>query len=128
MKKNEVTCIIDDDMIYVYSMKRLFALHDVNDVLTFQNGEEAIRHFEAADAARIPDVVLLDINMPVMNGWEFLEQFKKIKPMIQKEVTIYVISSSVDDDDMKRAQTYDEVSGYFVKPVSLDNLQQILSA
>ncbi|WP_158559219.1 response regulator [Deminuibacter soli] len=129
MKKQELACIIDDDLIYLYNMQKLLALHSINNVLVFHNGEEAMQYFTETGFATacMPDIILLDINMPVMNGWEFLDAFKEARPLIQKDITIYMVSSSVDKDDMKRAKSYEEVADYFVKPVTLANLEKILS-
>ena len=65
----------------------------------------------------LPDVIFLDINMPVMNGWQFLEQFKEVQPSFNKEIVIYSVSSSFDDRDINRSKEYTEVTDYIIKPV-----------
>ncbi|MEQ8534886.1 MAG: response regulator, partial [Imperialibacter sp.] len=75
----------------------------------------------------LPDVILLDINMPVMDGWQFLDEFVKIKPLIKKKITIYMVSSSIDEADLERAKTYEEVSDFIVKPVKAEDLEKMLS-
>lgn len=74
----------------------------------------------------MPDVIFLDINMPIMNGWQFLEQFKQIQPKIDKEITIYLVSSSFDDRDINRSKEYTEVTDYIIKPVKRSNLLSVL--
>lgn len=129
MKKIDIACIIDDDQVYVYGVKKLIQISNFcENLLVFKNGEEAIKYMQPlVAAADFPDVILLDINMPVMDGWEFLDEFTKIKPTIGKEVTIYMVSSSIQDNDMKRAKDYKDVAGYIVKPVSYDDLIKMVS-
>lgn len=94
----------------------------------FSDGEEAIEFFEANTKStdKLPDVVFLDINMPIMDGWDFLEEYVKLKPSIEKKITIYVVSSSVHPEDIERATKISEVSDYLIKPVSADETRQIL--
>ncbi|WP_417886210.1 response regulator [Zunongwangia sp.] len=127
MKKSNITCIIDDDPIFVFTAKKIMELADFSDsFLVFKNGKEAINHFTALLTTEntLPDVILLDINMPVMNGWEFLDEFTKIESL--KSVVIYVVSSSIDPEDKERAKSYEEVSNYVVKPITIDSLKTII--
>ncbi len=129
MKKIEVACIIDDDSIYVFGLKKMIEMHNLcKNILVFKNGEEALKYFKPiitlSDA--MPDVILLDINMPVLDGWGFLEEFTKLKPKMSKKVTIYMVSSSIHDSDIERARSFSEVKDYIVKPVKMDDLRKLL--
>lgn len=129
MSKKRVACIIDDDQVYVYGVKKMIMFYDFcNDVLTFKNGEEALGYLQprVIDDAPLPEVIMVDINMPVMDGWEFLDAFTRIKPKDGRKITIYVISSSIKQDDIDKAKNYTEVTDYIVKPVRFENLKQIL--
>lgn len=130
MKKIELACIVDDDSIYVFGLKKLIEMHDFCDnILVFKNGQEAIKYLTPVitSSESLPDVILLDINMPVMDGWDFLEEFIKLKPMMSKEVTIYMISSSIHSEDIERAKSYSEVSGYVIKPVKLEDIKMVFA-
>lgn len=129
MKKIEIACIIDDDQVYVFGLKRLIEISNFcKNVLVFENGEEALKYLKpiVSSAEDLPDVILLDINMPVMDGWQFLEEFTKIRPTLQKEVTIYMVSSSVQQKDIDRAKQYSEITDYIIKPIKLDDLTKIM--
>ncbi len=130
MKKIDLAFIVDDDEIYVYGLKRLVAIHDLcKNLLVFNNGEEAIKYLKPimANADQLPDIILLDINMPIMDGWDFLNEFIKIEANLSKKITIYMITSSINNEDIEKAKTYSEVSNYFVKPVTLDTLKQMFT-
>jgi CheY-like chemotaxis protein len=103
----KITCIIDDDEIYLFSVKKVIEINKLSDkVLDFKNGSEAIKFFtqHQDNHELLPDVIFLDINMPVMDGWQFIEEFRKIKPAIGKEITLYLVSSSVDKTDVDKAK------------------------
>lgn len=129
MSKKQMACIIDDDQVYVYGVKKLIMYYDFcKDVITFKNGEEALGYLQPRSEMKdsLPEVILVDINMPVMDGWEFLDAFTKIKPSMSRNITIYVVSSSIHQDDIEKARKYSEVTDYIVKPVNFENLKQIL--
>lgn len=128
MKKVEIACIIDDDPIYIHCTKRIMQLADVcESFLIFHNSKEALDRLSAiiANGENLPELILLDLNMPVMDGWEFLDEFTKV-PAAQK-ITIYIVTSSIDPADVKKAKQYDNVNNYLVKPVTVDILKEILS-
>ncbi|MFD1016301.1 response regulator [Winogradskyella rapida] len=127
MNKIDVACIIDDDPIFIFGAKRMMELSDFcNSFMVFKNGQEAINNLKPIMNAgqNVPDVILLDINMPIMDGWQFLDEFVKIES--HKKMTIYIVSSSIDPVDLKRAERYDNITNYIIKPISLQTLKDIL--
>lgn len=129
MKKNETACIIDDDPIFIYGTKRLMTEVDFCEtVLVFQNGQDAMDglHKITENGEKLPCVIFLDLDMPVMNGWEFLEDFVKIPNRNREKVIIYIISSSVDLRDLERIKNYDVVNNYILKPISKEDLENAL--
>ena len=126
MKKADLTCIIDDDPIFVYGTKRMMQLANIcTKFLVFSNGQEALDYLRPImlSGENIPEIILLDLNMPVMDGWQFLEEFTEIKA--KRPVTIYVVSSSIDPVDLTRAKNYSEITDYIIKPISQDRLREL---
>ncbi|GEO09719.1 response regulator [Segetibacter aerophilus] len=121
-------CLIDDDFIYQFTAKRIIELVDpLQKVLVFSNGKEAIDFFsqQPPNSELLPDVIFLDINMPVMNGWEFLDAYNDIKPALDKPISIYMISSSVDEKDKIRSKTFN-VKDFIEKPINKEMMVAIL--
>lgn len=120
--------IVDDDKIFHMMAVRLMQLTNVSDrFLTFINGREAIEYLEnnLNHDAQIPDILFLDINMPIVDGWAFLEKYDKIHGRLAKEVKIYMVSSSIDPRDTDRAKENVHVLDYISKPVSKEHLIDI---
>ena len=69
-----------------------------------------------------PDLVFLDINMPDVDGWAFLEKFKKINELIKFEVKIFILSSSINPEDVEKAKNNNFVTNYFAKPLMMDGI------
>ncbi|GGH04088.1 response regulator transcription factor [Mucilaginibacter phyllosphaerae] len=118
-KKIVTAGIVDDDEIFTYGFKKLIinkALFD--EILTFANGKEAIDFLKAPENVHhLPDVLFVDINMPVMDGWEFNKAFEEIKSQLGKNIILYNISSSIDLDDIKRAKGNPLIADYILKPI-----------
>ncbi|PKA04651.1 response regulator [Leptospira ellisii] len=93
----------------------------------FQDGEVALQQLQSlsADRDELPDAILLDINMPFMDGWQFLDEFKKIQGNLAKNVKIFMVSSSVDERDIVKANSFPEVRGYLSKPLTQDHIQKL---
>ena len=121
------SCLIDDDFIHQFGMKRMIQRYQTSvGVIEFSNGLDAINFFKSPhEDKEIPEVVFLDINMPVMNGWEFMEEFVKIRHSIQKKIDVYVLSSSTDTVDIQKAKSNPEITDYIVKPLTPDMLKKI---
>jgi CheY-like chemotaxis protein len=120
------TYIIDDDEVYVMGVKRMLAKTNLSDtVLVFENGLKALEYISDS-THEVPDTILLDINMPVMDGWQFLDGFSKVKNGFNKKVTIYMVSSSINPVDLARAKSYSDVTDYIFKPITTADLQRLL--
>ncbi|MDY8135227.1 response regulator [Aquimarina sp. 2201CG5-10] len=128
----ESVCIIDDDNIYISLVSKIIELKKLSEsVLVFNNGKEALDFFlkvlkEDIQDYDVPQVIFLDLNMPIMDGWEFLHEFSKIKNKLSKKIDLYVVSSSIDSRDIERAKSIDAVSDYITKPIKLDDFHRIL--
>lgn len=124
-------CVIDDDDIYQYLLrKELKSTKIVNKILVFSDGAKAMEYLlKMKDhPEELPDVVFLDVNMPVMNGWQFLDEFIQLRPRLTKKIVVLIVSSSFDRQDIERAEKYSEVSDYIIKPVTRSRLVSVLES
>ncbi|WP_259016467.1 response regulator [Emticicia fluvialis] len=127
MKINNVW-IIDDDKILTYVLKRMLASINVfENIEIFQNGKEAFNQLTKALTERelLPDIILLDLNMPVMDGWQFLDEFERLD--FNKKITLYIVSSSIDTQDHEKAANYTVVSDFLVKPIGKKQIEQLVA-
>jgi CheY-like chemotaxis protein len=127
----DIACVVDDDAVYIYGIKKMLKKNPLcRELKVFTNGFDAIEFFKDKTNADkdIPDIIILDINMPVMDGWEFLEEFIPLQPKLGKKVIIYMVSSSIDKHDIEKAKQISVVSDYVVKPITEDKLQQLFQA
>ncbi|HEY4207129.1 MAG TPA: response regulator [Puia sp.] len=123
--------IIDDDQVYQLVMKRAIEQSGkVKDVLQFYDGEEAINYFKEKQQSpeALPELILLDINMPYMDGWQFLDEFIKIPFKDNYKRIIYIVSSSSTTEDLNKAKEYEAVSGYHVKPITKEMVDQMMQS
>ncbi|WP_240927948.1 response regulator, partial [Cellulophaga sp. Z1A5H] len=95
---------------------------------TFSDGEEALNFVlkNLNDKIELPDIILLDINMPIMDGFQFMEEFVKIKPKLGKKIVVYMVSSSVDPKDIERTKKISAISDYIIKPIEIEKLKAII--
>lgn len=126
----ELACIIDDDKIYVNLVRKIIEIKKLSEnLLIFKNGLEALEYFKIIltnmTEEKLPDIIFLDLNMPVMDGWEFLGEFMKIKNNFDKKITLYVVSSSIDPRDLERAKSFNLVTDYLIKPIELKKFEQM---
>ncbi|HEY9844488.1 MAG: response regulator [Candidatus Sericytochromatia bacterium] len=122
--------LVDDDEIYQYTTRKYLEVRQLADkILSFTDGEEALEYLQKhlSDAEELPDLILLDLSMPVMDGWEFLEEFTQLKSQLSKPIDVVIVSSSVDIRDLERARHFREVSDYIVKPIDDAKLKQIFA-
>ncbi|MEP2671484.1 MAG: response regulator [Cyclobacteriaceae bacterium] len=131
MGKAVVICIVDDDDVYQYTVTRALKSDSlVKKILVFSDGEEAL-DFVTDNIGKVddlPDIIFLDVNMPIMDGWQFMEEYIKLKPRVGKEITIYMVTSSVDPVDIEKAEKFREISDYLVKPIQPDQLRELVTS
>jgi len=123
--------VVDDDDIYQFTAKKMIAATGLPvTIYAFANGLEALEGLKrgAAGEGGLPDLIFLDINMPVMNGWDFLNAYLGMNELLKKMAPVYVVSSSADTADRDKATKYDTVRGYLVKPIPVAMFREILSA
>lgn len=121
-------CLIDDDQILQFLFEEIIKLYNIADrSLIFSDGSDAFDFFkENLDKAeQLPDLVILDLNMPHMDGWDFLDEYAKIKSSLAKLPIIYIMSSSTHPSDQAKAKTCSEISGYIIKPIDGEKLLQV---
>jgi CheY-like chemotaxis protein len=123
MEKKFNFLLIDDDDIFNYLSKRILLKSDVaNSIIDFTNAKSALDFIKSTDSEI--DIILLDINMPIMNGFDFLDSFIRLA---NKQISVYMLTSSIDDADMIKSLKYPCVKGYFSKPLTTDTIAQIYS-
>lgn len=121
--------IIDDDPIHQRIAQIMITKHKLYDsFLSYTEAEKALDFLTLNYKAKelLPDVILLDLNMPVMDGWDFLEHFEKLKSTFAKHIKVFIVSSSVDEKDISRSQSYPSVKGFISKPLSPDIIRKTL--
>ena len=127
---NPIVALVDDDKIFQLTASKIIKATSITDrLLQFENGEKALNFIEAniGNANALPDYIFLDINMPFIDGWMFLEDYEKLKPSLPKPIAIYMVSSSIDPRDITRAKTNVNVIDYVVKPVSREKFAELLN-
>jgi len=115
--------LIDDDEIQnLINSKMLSLLGEDLNTETFTFAKVALDRI--TETGEFPNVILLDINMPKMNGWEFLDLFDKIN----EKTDVYLLTSSINENDMERSKSYHSVKEFITKPMHLDQAKAIVEA
>lgn len=130
MKRLDSILLIDDDPICNFiSVSLLRHLHITEDIHTVPNGKEALRFLKEKAVIKTvsiyPEVIFLDLNMPVMDGFDFLEQLNHAMPKYASVCKIYVLTSSESPLDIDRCSRYD-IAGYISKPLSKEKIELVV--
>lgn len=127
MKKIDLAYIIDDDEIIIYLTGEIIKTANFTEKTeTFLDGQQAINRLKQVieEGGKLPDVILFDLNMPVMDGWEFVDEFLKLP--IKKEIPLFVFTSSINPADKDKSFSYSTIKGFIQKPLTNQKLDKIL--
>jgi CheY-like chemotaxis protein len=122
--------VVDNDRIYLTVTQKLLSKISTSfSVSIFYDGIEAFEAIETLIESKpieLPDLILLDLDMPIMDGWDFLESYNKIGVNNYKSIPIYIVTSSIALEDINKSNNYQDVLGYLVKPLNLETLEEIV--
>ena len=121
------TYLIDDDELAIYLTENLLRVEGFsNCICTFQSAQEALNKL-VGKKQRVPQVVFLDLNMPMMDGWQFLDALTPYQEALRGTCHIYILTSSLALNDLEKSKQYDLVVGLIHKPLDIGELRAIQS-
>jgi CheY-like chemotaxis protein len=129
---NKLKCIMlvddnhDDNFFHEREIKKY---NFVITVITKNTGLEALEYLKSKKniIGMHPDLIFLDINMPGMNGWEFLQEYNRLNNKLQSQIIIIMLTTSDNPDDESKAKTWDFVSDYITKPLTKEIMEVIIN-
>ncbi|WP_462264749.1 response regulator [Mucilaginibacter sp.] len=127
MKKATVF-LIDDDQTFVFLTKKIMqSLPYTLQIREFTDGLQAIEYLKAHVQQRdlLPDLIFLDLSMPVMDGWEFIDGYNHLQPLLVKGAQLYIVSSSISPHDIERSKGISSVADFIVKPLGKSKFAEI---
>lgn len=127
--KSVIVGLVDDDKVFQFiTGKILRSLNVIDSLLQFENGLSLLEYlqnnFDKPES--LPDVIFLDIQMPFMDGWQFLQEYSNLRISYAKQIKFYILSSSISLYDKKKAKSYNQIKDFLVKPVGRDIYTKIL--
>lgn len=128
MTKKSVLLVDDDQVFNLLNQKTLQLLDLATEIYTARNGKEALDLINDyyRGAKTIPEIILLDLNMPIMDGFSFIEAFQKLEVPNKERVLIIIVTSSRDPKDLKRAKELG-ITSYLSKPLTEQDLRVALN-
>lgn len=122
----EATVLIDDSDIDLFIQKRFLEVYQFSKKLTsYRSAEEALKNLNSARDHNTPDVIFLDLNMPNMDGFGFLERFQALPNEIRNKAKIVVLTSSNSQKDRAQAFTYQNVVHFVTKPLKQSDIEDL---
>lgn len=125
--KYKSVLLIDDSYVdNLINSKIIQSLHFADEVKIINSPFEAINYLkDAAQTGQLPDIIFLDIRMPAMNGFEFMNKLEPIKHLLPSDLKIYMLSSSLDPSDLKKVKENNLVTNFIGKPLTARALEEI---
>lgn len=128
MEKYKSVLLIEDDPITIMVCERILKMTNFSSqIVSKKNGQEGIEYLKdlIESQTSLPDIIFLDINMPIMNGWDFLNEFSILQQGCKNIPKIYILSSTVDPEDKRKATLYSIVTDIISKPLTKEHLEKI---
>ncbi|MBC7554903.1 MAG: response regulator [Taibaiella sp.] len=127
--KKQHFIVIDDSKLDCFIAEKIIKnTGKCESVISFQQATEALAFLITNEIKYpYPTIILVDIQMPVMNGFQFVEAFEKLPLSITSKYSIYIISSSINDDDLNRVHNYHSIKQFLNKPLTSNNLSLLLT-
>lgn len=127
---NTIYLIDDDDIFKFLTCKVIEETQAVRQIKMFQNGQTAIDELKIAVKIKgdLPELILLDLSMPIMDGWNFLDEMRLLKPLINSDIVIYIVSSTISPKDIQKVNSYSEVKDYVIKPITRQKFSDLINS
>lgn len=125
-KKIQCVMLVDDNKIDNFFHERIIKKHDASiEVLLMPFAEEALEYLKVGEKQQ-PELIFLDINMPGMNGWEFLEEYHKLPNENQQSMIVVMLTTSENPDDRAKALTHGILSDFRSKPLTKEMFEEVI--
>lgn len=131
MKKLDTILLIDDDPATNFLHKYVLQKEScAENIVSFQSAEEAIEYIKDSikNGFHFPELIFLDINMPTMNGWEFIEEYNKISKQNKISKIVVMLTTSLDTKDREKAESIKEINEFLSKPLTPEKIHQVLES
>ena len=126
-----ILCVDDDPITLMLCKKVITKTSFSKTIITAKNGEEALQYFNSIldknEETKLPQLIFLDLNMPIMDGWEFLDNFSTNKYSAVNSTKIVVLSSTIDPEDLEKSKKYNMVIDFLSKPITTNMLTYLES-
>jgi len=126
----KVFCIDDDPITLMLCKKVMQRVEFAHEIETLQNGVEAVDFFDNqqnSNQENIPELIFIDLNMPIMNGWEFLDIYLKKEYNKKFKTHFIILSSTIDPKDVQKSKSYPMVIDFLSKPITKTMLEELKS-
>lgn len=119
--------LIDDEEMSIFYTENFLKINKFSsEVRSFTNAQKALAELEVLmESGSVPDFIFLDLNMPALDGWGFLHAYRKFPKKVRESCTLYVLSSSVDEDDINKSKIHEDVRDFLSKPLYKVDLEVI---